>query len=325
MEVELSKRSSQLTQNERAGGWENEDYDWECQAMGASSWSDVPTRETFLFRNEHEQSSTARGATGANDVDHARVAVATTAKTAKEKCLPVLQANQDVFSYLAYFTCVLAVYIDMCGKKVDTATELQATTKENLLKCYASCTRLDLAINALMIRGRNLKISKPKSKAAPPKAGGKGKKRPAANPKSAAGAVNNENLQRLATGSWLHYMNCKRSKSSQEDHDVDLEAVGSPPTTHTVPVYVHGDEGHTYCTRFLFTCVPAELYWNDATLDALNEWFNMSGDAPWRSGDEAPTPFKRQGSPLFVVPGLVDPLRALVDPAHTWHIGCLDI
>ena len=47
------------------------------------------------------------GATGANDVDHARVAVATTAKTAKEKCLPVLQANQDVFSYLAYFTCAI--------------------------------------------------------------------------------------------------------------------------------------------------------------------------------------------------------------------------
>ena len=55
------------------------------------------------------------------------------------------------------------------------------------------------------------------------------------------------------------------------------------------------------------------------------EWFNMSEDAPWRSGDGAPTPFKRQGSPLFLVPGLADPLRALVDPAHTWHIGCLDI
>ena len=39
------------------------------------------------------------GASGTSDVDHARVAVATTAKTAKEKCLPVLQANQDVFRY----------------------------------------------------------------------------------------------------------------------------------------------------------------------------------------------------------------------------------
>ena len=41
------------------------------------------------------------GATGGNDVDHARVAVTTTATAAKEKCLPVLQANQDVFSYLS--------------------------------------------------------------------------------------------------------------------------------------------------------------------------------------------------------------------------------
>ena len=78
LEVELSKKSSQVTQNERAGGWENEvtlaqlgwtewlgwqwlvstlgampciadallyskckDYDWECQAMGTSSWSDT--------------------------------------------------------------------------------------------------------------------------------------------------------------------------------------------------------------------------------------------------------------------------------------------
>ena len=38
-------------------------------------------------------------ATGTSDVDHARVAVTTTATAAKEKCLPVLQANQDVFSY----------------------------------------------------------------------------------------------------------------------------------------------------------------------------------------------------------------------------------
>ena len=38
------------------------------------------------------------GASSANQVDHARVAVATTASSAKEKCLPVLQANQDVFS-----------------------------------------------------------------------------------------------------------------------------------------------------------------------------------------------------------------------------------
>ena len=37
---------------------------------------------------------------GGSDVDHARVAVATTARSAKEKVLPVLQANQDVFSFL---------------------------------------------------------------------------------------------------------------------------------------------------------------------------------------------------------------------------------
>ena len=39
-------------------------------------------------------------ASGRNDVDHARVAMSTTATSAKEKCLPVLQANQDVFRIL---------------------------------------------------------------------------------------------------------------------------------------------------------------------------------------------------------------------------------
>ena len=30
---------------------------------------------------------------------------------------------------------------------------------------------------------------------------------------------------------------------------------------------------HSYCTRFLYTVVPAELYWKDDTLDKLNEAF----------------------------------------------------
>ena len=38
------------------------------------------------------------GAGGPADVNFARVAVSSMASTAKEKCLPVLQASQDVFS-----------------------------------------------------------------------------------------------------------------------------------------------------------------------------------------------------------------------------------
>ncbi|CAE7342484.1 unnamed protein product [Symbiodinium sp. CCMP2456] len=145
------------------------------------------------------------------------------------------------------------------------------------------------------------------------------------------------------------------------------------------------DPLHSYCTRFLYTVVPAELYWKDATLDKLNgafaadlcdlynngltvdsplgpttiyfcvvgvkgdwvylrkamtlktgwqcqrkchlctsnEWFNLAMDAPWRSEGGGPTPFKVDRSPLFTVPGLGAPERALVDPAHTWHIGSL--
>ncbi|OLP93942.1 hypothetical protein AK812_SmicGene24102 [Symbiodinium microadriaticum] len=106
---------------------------------------------------------------------------------------------------------------------------------------------------------------------------------------------------------------------------------------------------HSYCTRFLYTVVPAELYWKDATLDKLNvdsplgpttfyfcvvgvkgdwvylrkEWYNLAMDAPWRSAGGGPTPFKKDLSPLFAVPGLGAPERAVVDPAHTWHIGSL--
>ena len=47
----------------------------------------------------------------------------------------------------------------------------------------------------------------------------------------------------------------------------------------------------------------------------------MSSEAPWRSGGEGPTPFKRIGSPFFSVPGLNKPKAALIDPAHTWHMG----
>ena len=37
-------------------------------------------------------------ASGEADVNHARVALSAVANGAKEKCLPVLQVNQDVFS-----------------------------------------------------------------------------------------------------------------------------------------------------------------------------------------------------------------------------------
>ncbi|CAE7479553.1 unnamed protein product, partial [Symbiodinium necroappetens] len=132
-----------------------------------------------------------------------------------------------------------------------------------------------------------------------------------------------------------------------------------------IGLYIVRMSRHSYCTRFLYTIVPAELYWNDATLDKLNmafaadlrmlyeqgitvdpplgptklhfavvgvkgdwvylrkEWFNLAMDAPWRAPGRTRTPFKRAGSPLFTVPGLRDPSRALVDPAHTWHIGSL--
>ena len=53
------------------------------------------------------------------------------------------------------------------------------------------------------------------------------------------------------------------------------------------------------------------------------EWHNFAKDARWRH-DEAQTPFdERKPSPFWTVPGMADPQRALVDPAHTWHIGWL--
>ena len=54
----------------------------------------------------------------------------------------------------------------------------------------------------------------------------------------------------------------------------------------------------------------------------IEEWFNFSETAAWRF-DEGPTPFKQQRSPLCRVPGLERATSALVDPAHTWHIGLL--
>ncbi|CAE7737729.1 unnamed protein product [Symbiodinium sp. CCMP2456] len=71
----------------------------------------VPVEEEFMGNGRHT-----------SDVNHARTAVAATANSARERCLPVLQANQDVFS-------VLATYIDMTGKKVDKAVELQDKLK----------------------------------------------------------------------------------------------------------------------------------------------------------------------------------------------------
>ena len=41
---------------------------------------------------------------------------------------------------------------------------------------------------------------------------------------------------------------------------------------------------HTYCTRFLYTILPAELYWGDATLDCLNEALATDLSALYRTG-----------------------------------------
>ncbi|CAE7703995.1 unnamed protein product [Symbiodinium sp. CCMP2456] len=604
VEVELEKVSTQKALNEVEGStmignarrWAASKGLVRTNPVHGLEEIKIPTKESFKFSNEQLQrcrnsgtfeaednsgfllsdtvgmaDALTRPACMKGDVNHARVALSTVANSAKEKCLPVLQANQDVFS-------VLAVYIDMCGKKVDKATELSVAwlrlstelkpkiaemetdyrsllqfqtdavldagtppsrkTKEDLLKCYASCTRLDLAINALMIRGRSIKLP------VTAKHGGccRGKvfgleKEAYVSELTFLGLIeqgvslgdNNDLISRLAGG--------QRSRREQEDHDLDQEAAGAilsryfngadsakqasetatlmckfgdgqldllyklsaagrgcsntcrnlhrlihrenmtvpvelsfvetpvrkrwptikkvtvaypviypsswmryllqehsylvlggndiqdsarwqallsefwqlhnaydpkhimngpvtPPATHTIPLYIHGDEGrgkyklpimveavqpcisfkgvtfknssgHTYCTRFLYTVVPAELYWTDATLDKLHkafaadlrdlyyngltvetpqgpttfhcsvvgvkgdwvflrkEWFNFATDAPWRSPGESPTPFKRRGSPLFTVPGLKAPERALVDPAHTWHIGPL--
>ncbi|OLP73732.1 hypothetical protein AK812_SmicGene46930, partial [Symbiodinium microadriaticum] len=45
---------------------------------------------------------------------------------------------------------------------------------------------------------------------------------------------------------------------------------------------------HTYCTRFLYTVLPAELYWNDATLDALNDALASDLISLFRTGITAP-------------------------------------
>ncbi|CAE7456224.1 unnamed protein product, partial [Symbiodinium pilosum] len=52
------------------------------------------------------------------------------------------------------------------------------------------------------------------------------------------------------------------------------------------------------------------------------DWFDFSSTAPWRF-NESPSPFKQRASPLSQVPGLENPASALVDSAHTWHIGLL--
>ncbi|CAE7276692.1 unnamed protein product [Symbiodinium sp. CCMP2592] len=147
---------------------------------------------------------------------------------------------------------------------------------------------------------------------------------------------------------WQQLLSDFWSEHKLYDPGHDMHAPMGPPPTHTVPIYIHGDEGrgkyklpimvegHTYCTRFLFTVLPAELYWGDSTLNKLNkafaedlmnlftkgEWYNFAKDAPWRNEDEAETPFADdKSSPFWDVPGMSDPQRALVDPAHTWHIG----
>ena len=56
--------------------------------------------------------------------------------------------------------------------------------------------------------------------------------------------------------------------------------------------------------------------------DADKDWYNMSPDARWRRSKGA-APFKVQKSPILEVPGLSDASAALIDAAHTWHMGHL--
>ncbi|OLP97347.1 Proteoglycan 4 [Symbiodinium microadriaticum] len=105
----------------------------------------------------------------------------------------------------------------------------------------------------------------------------------------------------------------------------------------TVPLYLHGDEGRgKYKLPVMVEAVQGVISWKDETLDALNhhlaqdltdlftkgieEWYNMSPDARWRFS-KGSTPFKVKKSPLVKVPGLGLASKALIDPAHTWHIG----
>lgn len=37
--------------------------------------------------------------------------------------------------------------------------------------------------------------------------------------------------------------------------------------------------------------------------------------------NDCDSPFKPEGSPFFVLPGLTSPERVMIDSAHTWHIG----
>ena len=48
----------------------------------------------------------------------------------------------------------------------------------------------------------------------------------------------------------------------------------------------------------------------------------MGPDARWRRS-KGRAPFKEKLSPILKVPGLSDASRALIDPAHTWHMGLL--
>ena len=45
---------------------------------------------------------------------------------------------------------------------------------------------------------------------------------------------------------------------------------------------------HSYCARFLYTIVPAELYWKDATLDKLNMAFAADLRMLYEQGITAP-------------------------------------
>ena len=56
---------------------------------------------------------------------------------------------------------------------------------------------------------------------------------------------------------------------------------------------------------------------------SAKEWFDLGPNAAWRGEKtcDCETPFKPEGSPFFVLPGLDSPEKIMIDSAHTWHIG----
>ncbi|CAE7737710.1 unnamed protein product [Symbiodinium sp. CCMP2456] len=74
--------------------------------------------------------------------------------------------------------------------------------------------------------------------------------------------------------------------------------------------YLLYDEQHTYTTRFLFTVVPSELYWKDATLDGLNRLQLVQIDIVAPALDQAKVMSLKTGE------------EQVSDPESAWAFRC---